>query len=125
MAIRIIGLIKRRPDITLEEFKERWGTRHAGILVSTRAVREKIVRYSQFHVLTQPSEALAAAGVPIAPYDGMAEMWVDKIEDLLELFQDEEFQKNVLPDEANFLPENRENMLVLVGEDQPKYERAE
>ncbi|THG98645.1 hypothetical protein EW026_g3584 [Hermanssonia centrifuga] len=119
MAIRIIGLIKRRPDITLEEFKERWGTRHAGILVSTRAVREKIVRYSQ------PSEALAAAGVPIAPYDGMAEMWVDKIEDLLELFQDEEFQKNVLPDEANFLPENRENMLVLVGEDQPKYERAE
>ncbi|THG94670.1 hypothetical protein EW026_g6848 [Hermanssonia centrifuga] len=119
MVIRVIALMKRRPDITLEDFKEHWGTRNAGILTSIQAVREKVVRYNQFHVLTPPSDVLASAGVTIAPYDGMAEMWVDKI-DLLELFR-----RGVPKDEANFLPENWESMIALVGEDQPKYESAE
>lgn len=31
--------------------------------------------------------------MPIAPYDGAAEFWVEKIEDLFALFADKEYQE--------------------------------
>lgn len=42
-------------------------------------------------MLEPQSKAAAAAGLPIAEFDGAAEFWVDKIEDLLALFGDEEY----------------------------------
>lgn len=47
----------------------------------------------QFHVLTPPSDVIAKSGLTIAPYDGAAEFWVDKIEDILTLFGDEELHE--------------------------------
>ncbi|THG98646.1 hypothetical protein EW026_g3585 [Hermanssonia centrifuga] len=122
MAIRVTCLIKRRPDMTQEQFSEHWGKNHARIFTSLKAVKENLVRYNQFHVLESPSSQLAAIGLPIAPYDGAAEFWVDKIEDLLALFGDEEYQQTAIPDEANFL--DRSVVQVLVGEDQLKYEKV-
>ena len=36
---------------------------------------------------------MAVAGVAFAEFDGVAEFWVDKVEDLLELFHDAEYQE--------------------------------
>jgi hypothetical protein len=44
-------------------------------------------------VLEPQSKAAAVAGLPIAEFDGAAEFWVDKIEDLFALFADEEYLK--------------------------------
>lgn len=44
-------------------------------------------------MLEQPSQELAKIGLPVAPYDGAAEFTIEKIEDLLALFGDEEYQK--------------------------------
>ena len=39
---------------------------------------------------------LAACGLTIAPYDGVADFWVEKIEDMLTLFGDEEYQQVII-----------------------------
>ncbi|KDR82193.1 hypothetical protein GALMADRAFT_58684, partial [Galerina marginata CBS 339.88] len=122
MTIRVTCLIKRRPDLTHEQFSEHWSKKHGEIFTSLKAVKTNIVRYNQFHVLEPQSRALAEAGLPIAEFDGAAEFWVDKLEDLLALFGDGEYLKNAVPDEANFL--DRSSVQLLVGEDQTKWERA-
>ncbi|CAL1696219.1 unnamed protein product [Somion occarium] len=123
MAIRVVCLIKRRPDLTQEQFSEHWSKNHGRIFTSLKAVKENIIRYNQFHVLEQPSQELAKIGLPVAPYDGAAEFTIEKIEDLLALFGDEEYQKNAIPDEGNFL--DRNIVQVLVGEDHVKWVRGE
>ncbi|KAF7793158.1 hypothetical protein EIP86_004267 [Pleurotus ostreatoroseus] len=112
-------MFKRRPGMTREEFREYWGTNHARIFTSVNAVKEKIVRYNQFHMLGPQTDALAAAGLPIAPFDGAAEFWVEKVEDLLAVFGDEEFIKTAVPDEVNFM--DRNSVQLLVGDDQVKH----
>ncbi|KIM35575.1 hypothetical protein M413DRAFT_32431 [Hebeloma cylindrosporum] len=119
MSIRVTCLIKRRPDLTHEQFSEHWGKKHAEIFTSLKAVKTNIVRYNQFHVLEPQSKASAAAGLPIADFDGAAEFWVESLQDLFALFGDEEYLKKAVPDEANFL--DRSSVQILVGEDQTKW----
>ena len=47
----------------------------------------------QFHISAEASGAMAIAGVAFAEFDGVADFWVDKVEDLLELFHDAEYQE--------------------------------
>ncbi|CAL1696218.1 unnamed protein product [Somion occarium] len=122
MAIRVVFLIKRRPDLTHEQFSEHWSKNHGRIFTSLKIVKENIIRYNQFHILEQPSEELVKIGLPVAPYDGAAEFTVEKLEDLLALFGDEAYQKNAFPDEDNFL--DRNSVQVLVGEDHIKWVRG-
>jgi hypothetical protein len=44
-------------------------------------VREKIVKYSQFHA-NEAIRAAYGAHMPLASYDGAAEMWAKSAEDL-------------------------------------------
>jgi hypothetical protein len=47
-------------------------------------VQEKIVKYSQFHANEAVRSAYGSA-MPLASYDGAAEMWAASMEDLLEV----------------------------------------
>lgn len=47
----------------------------------------------QFHILSKESETLAALGLPIGPYDGAAEFYVNDLKDLLAVFGGEEYQQ--------------------------------
>lgn len=47
------------------------------------------MRYSnQFHLAPQHNEKLSSLGMAIAPYDGISEVWVDELEDLLAYLSD-------------------------------------
>ena len=46
-------------------------------------MKEKVVRYSQFHIDHKTSEALKAQGLPVAEYDGGVNMWANSVEDLM------------------------------------------
>ncbi|TDL16824.1 hypothetical protein BD410DRAFT_794923 [Rickenella mellea] len=122
MTIRLTALIKKKEGMTSEEFTEYWSTNHGKIFTSLKAVKENVVKYNQFHVLPKVTEEFAALGMPMAPYDGAAEFWCEKKEDILALFGDEEYRKNAVPDEHNFL--DRSAVQILVGEEQLKYQKA-
>lgn len=98
--IKITFCLTRLPHLTREEFQTYWRETHAP-LVAERAELLKIRRYVQSHSL--PDEAFAALATSRAgpaAYDGVAELWWDRIEDLgsddpavrkagLELLEDE------------------------------------
>ena len=104
--IKLVFALRRRPDLTFEEFQTYWRQTHAP-LVAERAEVLKIKRYVQVH--TRDLEGLHAAfrkrngGAP-EPFDGVAELWFDSLDDM---GGDDparrQAQAELLADEANFI----------------------
>lgn len=104
--IKLVFALRRKPELSLEEFQTYWRTVHAP-LVAERADILKIRRYVQVH--TKDLAGLHAAfqqrngGAPAA-FDGVAELWFDSLD---ELGGDDpavrQAQAELLADEANFI----------------------
>jgi uncharacterized protein (TIGR02118 family) len=104
--IKLVFALRRRPELTLEEFQTYWRDVHAP-LVAERAGVLKIRRYVQVH--TADLEGLHSAfrkrngGAP-EPFDGVAELWFDSLD---VLGGDDpavrQAQAELLADEANFI----------------------
>ena len=98
--IKITFCLARLPNLSREQFQSYWREIHAP-LVAARAELLRIRRYVQSHTLPdQAFAALAASRAGPPAYDGVAELWWDRIEDLasddpaarqagLELLEDE------------------------------------
>lgn len=70
MANRIVFLLRRRPELTRDEFQRIWWEEH-GPLVASHAATLGIVRYQQVHTTgDHRPQALPA-------FDGSAELWVE------------------------------------------------
>ncbi|MDH4144310.1 MAG: EthD domain-containing protein [Acidimicrobiia bacterium] len=77
--IRLTFLLRRRSDLSPEEFRRYWFDEH-GPLVASHQGHLAIKRYVQVHTLDDPfAEAAARArgGAMEEPYDGVAELWFD------------------------------------------------
>jgi uncharacterized protein (TIGR02118 family) len=74
--IRLVYLLRRKPELSLEEFHRYWRDEH-GPLVAFHQVGLGIVRYTQSHRVEDPAnDSMAAArGGMEPPYDGVAELW--------------------------------------------------
>ena len=59
-----------------------WSTEHPKIWLSVPIVREKIVKYSQFHV-DDAFRSKMGPTLPFATFDGAAEMWAKSYDDLM------------------------------------------
>jgi len=104
--IKLVFALRRRPEMSREEFQTYWRETHAP-LVAARAEVLKIRRYVQVH--TQDLPGLHAAfqarngGAP-EPFDGVAELWFDSLD---VLGGDDpavrQAQADLLADEANFI----------------------
>ena len=83
--IKLVFTIRRREGMTREEFQRYWRVEHAP-LVERHAQALRIRRYVQTHARdTDLDEALAGArGSEPRHYDGVAELWWESVEDLLE-----------------------------------------
>ena len=104
--IKLVFCLRRRPDLSREEFQDYWRHTHAG-LVAERAEVLKIRRYVQVH--TEDLDGLHAAfqqrngGAP-EPYDGVAELWFDSMDDLGGADPAvRQAQAELLADETNFI----------------------
>ncbi|MGI9597042.1 MAG: EthD domain-containing protein [Acidimicrobiales bacterium] len=82
--IKLTFCLRRRPDLTREEFQAYWLGTHAG-LVAERAETLRVRRYVQLHTEDLPGlhQAFQArnGGAP-EPYDGIAELWFDSVDDI-------------------------------------------
>lgn len=105
--IKLVFNIRRREGMTRDEFQRYWRNEHAR-LVEAQADVLRIRRYVQTHAReTAADGALAAArGSEPGYYDGVAELWWDSVEDLLEASSSEEGQvaaNALLEDERRFI----------------------
>ncbi|KAH8894673.1 hypothetical protein GQ53DRAFT_858255 [Thozetella sp. PMI_491] len=119
---RISLFLRKRDDITYEQFHKYWSEEHPKIWLSVPIVKEKLVKYNQFHA--DETIDLSGSGFPpVAPYDGVATMWARSLEDLMAIFTDADYNRIVVPDEEKFL--KRSEAVPILGWDEDKYNAEE
>jgi uncharacterized protein (TIGR02118 family) len=80
--IKLVFALRRRSDLTREEFQRYWREEH-GPLVRSYAEVLGIRRYVQVHTLPDEVHApLRASRAAPEAYDGVAELWYDGLEAL-------------------------------------------
>ena len=102
--VKVITFLKRKPDMSVEDFQRYWLTRHPAVVVRLPGVR----RYVQSHTLPSAYKK----GEPV--YDGIAEVWADDTNALRAMTRGPE-NAAVQADEAQFI--DRARMGVIVTEE--------
>jgi uncharacterized protein (TIGR02118 family) len=105
--IKLVFTLRRREDMSREEFQRYWREEHAP-LVKRHAAALHIRRYVQVHAReTELDEAIAGLRESEPRfYDGVAELWWDSLEDLVAAFSSDAGQsasRELLEDEARFI----------------------
>ena len=105
--IKLVFTLRRREDMTREEFQRYWREQHAP-LVRRHADALRIRRYVQVHARdTSLDEAIAdPRGSEPRYYDGVAELWWESLEELVAAFSSDAGQaagRELLEDEQRFI----------------------
>ncbi|MDY7105968.1 MAG: EthD domain-containing protein [Actinomycetota bacterium] len=112
MTVKLTFCLRRRPDLSLEEFQRYWLETH-GPLVRERAVAMGVRRYVQAHTLDLPGLHDAYRrrndGCP-EPFDGVAELWFDDLSALGGGEGAKQAAAELLADERNFIDLSRSPM---------------
>jgi uncharacterized protein (TIGR02118 family) len=105
--IKIVMCLRRLPTLSPDEFYRYW-LEHHGPLVRCHAEALRIRRYTQGHTFTdlRIAPAVDARGCRVPPYDGVAEVYWDSIDDLVaggSSREGREAGKALLEDERRFI----------------------
>lgn len=117
--IKVVYMLRRREGMTREEFQRYWREDHAE-LVKRHAETLGIRRYVQTHARTTDLDAALAGSRGSEPgqYDGVAELWWDSVEDLVQAASSESAQAAqlaLLEDERRFI--DVANSPIWLGEE--------
>ncbi len=103
--IKFVYCVRRHPSLSPQEFREYWLERHAPLVKSCAAVLGAR-RYVQSHTLDTELNVIAApARGRTDIYDGITELWWDKIEDVIAAHSTpagQEVNRRLAEDEARF-----------------------
>jgi uncharacterized protein (TIGR02118 family) len=104
--IKLTFVARRLPHLSLSEFQLHWRENH-GPLVRERAEALRIKRYVQVHRLDSPvNDAMRASRDAGEPYDGVAELWWESIEEMVAATSSAEGRqagRELLEDERKFI----------------------
>jgi uncharacterized protein (TIGR02118 family) len=119
--IKLVFAIRRRAGISEAEFRRYWREDHAA-LVTRHAETLRIRRYVQTHTV-EPAlgDSLAAArGSNSGRYDGLAELWWDSLQDMIEVSASvagEQASLELIADEQRFI--DLSASAIWMGEENP------
>ncbi|HET9475998.1 MAG TPA: EthD domain-containing protein [Dehalococcoidia bacterium] len=118
--IKLTFCLRRLPQMSLEECQKYWLETH-GPLVRKHAAALRIRRYVQVHRTESPiNEAMRLNRQAGEPFDGVAELWWDSIQDIVEATvtpEGREASRVLLEDERRFIDFTRS--ALWVGEEHP------
>lgn len=104
--IRLTFCLRRRQEMSLPDFQIYWRKKH-GPLVARYSTLLRIRKYVQVHTMEDPlNKELQNSRGAAEPYDGVAELWWDARQELLEAVESPEGQEAVqalVEDEKNFI----------------------
>ncbi|KAK4895101.1 hypothetical protein LTR27_006707 [Elasticomyces elasticus] len=105
--LKISLFLKKQPNVTNEFFHKHWKTQHVDVALRNKTFANKARKYNQVyrkvHVTPELREQAMTFGIPVLEYDGIAEVWVDSLEDWKEVLADPDFVKDVGADEQLFI----------------------
>ena len=96
--IKFTILLRKREDLTQNEFVEYHKTKHAPLFKSLPEVQQYVRRYVQGHTLP-----VALPGMPPPAYDGTTELWFDDVDSIAKVFAAPRYLELIRPDEEKFL----------------------
>ncbi|TRM64207.1 EthD domain-containing protein [Schizophyllum amplum] len=122
--VRFAILVKRRKDMSYEEFADYWLNHHAKVFMGTRIVHKSLLRYEQMHTSAQTAKAWNELnGIPITEYDGIAMFEADSFQDIQDMWASDEYKAIIAPDELKFADLENSQVIPLqfwVGFDHTK-----
>lgn len=101
--------LTRRDDLTHDEFTDYWTQKHTPLLASLPPGAVQVHRYVQL-LPTQD----AIPGVTTADYDGVAELWVDSMDQAASWFTSDTYKTDIATDEENFLDRSKTRFLYSI-----------
>ena len=114
--IKFIMCLTRHPDMTREEFKDYWMNKH-GPFFMENAGTMRAKKYLQSHTLdTALNEGLRSSRGMQPEYDGVAEVWFESEEELVQAMSSPEGQKlsaALLEDEGNFIDHSKSSAFIV------------
>jgi uncharacterized protein (TIGR02118 family) len=126
--IKVIGLLRRKPGISREEFLRYWKDHHGALAMRVPEFARHVRKYVQVHRVSIPAldaqERYNQSGLPME-YDGAVEMWFDSPETMQKAFAalaDPVACKELREDEDRFI-DGKNTLSVMVGEEFTIYEQ--
>lgn len=114
--IKLIVAIRKRADMSVEDFHAHWRSRHAALVKNCPATLRYVRKYVQCH--TMPEQY---ADGEVA-FDGTAELWFDSVADKDAFFSDPLYLRDIHPDEEQFA--DMAETLFFVTEEEAVFERS-
>lgn len=105
--IKAVIFVKRRKDLTREQFKEYWLTHHSR-LEKENAEKNWVRKIVASFTVEDDS-------LPEPPFDGMVELYFESIGDMKKDVQGEQ-RKIMYADEENFCDHSEEQLVVITQE---------
>lgn len=114
--IKMVMCLRRRKDLTREQFLDYWLNKHAPFF-NENAAKMRTKRYVQSHTLDTPlNEGLRGSRGMEPEYDGVAEVWFESEEELMAAMSSAEGQQlgeALLADEQNFIDHSRSSAFIV------------
>ncbi len=96
--IKFTILLRKRSELTQEEFVQYHKTKHAPLFKSLPEVQQYVRKYVQGHTLP-----VALPGMPPPTYDGTTELWFDDADAIAKVFASPRYMEIIRPDEEKFI----------------------
>ncbi len=100
--IKYIICATRKAGLTHEEFSAYWRNQHDPLVRSVPEFMRHVRKYVQCHLVGK-AVPLGAAG----DYDGIAELWFDSVDELVNGFNEPRYLEIIRPDERKFVDLNK------------------
>ncbi|MFT5415307.1 MAG: hypothetical protein ACI915_001622 [Gammaproteobacteria bacterium] len=109
--IKLAVLLKRKKGMSFEDFDRYWDGPHSELVVGMSEFTRHVRRYSQSHIIdpTYGGEGMAWTR---ANFDGIAEVWFDKLSDMVAAFNEPRFAEIVGADDTNFIDPDGVSIMV-------------
>ncbi|KZP06485.1 hypothetical protein FIBSPDRAFT_318082 [Athelia psychrophila] len=110
--VRLAGFLKKKQDLTTEEFLSYWLNNHGKLFSSLDIVKKNLLKYEQCHPSATAAGSLGRY-IPLANWDGMVIFEGESYEKIMEVFTSAEYLDTAVPDEKNFLDREATQFLAL------------
>ncbi|KAJ8093194.1 hypothetical protein PM082_020679 [Marasmius tenuissimus] len=100
--VRVLFYMQRHESMSFEQFSEHWRVAHPPLFLATKAVKENLLHYEQWHVNQEWKQRLLDEGKTVPDWDGVVVVDAETVEKALAAFSGEEYVEKVLPDSAKF-----------------------